>query len=105
MSPLQWPLIFFVAFSSTIQAHKVDINQYLNLTYVLPEDCHKHGADKCPYRQPFGFLLKNSSLHCPAIFENIEMERSEVLTDLSTDLCVEHINRPTIPGYLTHTLR
>ena len=101
MSPLQWSLIFVLILLSTSQAHKVDISKYVNITYELPEDCHKHGADKCPYRQPFGFLLKNSSLHCPAIFENIEMERSEVLTKLSTDMCKDQFV-PTNPSYLNH---
>ena len=89
MSSLQWSLIFVIILVSTAKAHKVDISKYMDLQYELPEDCHKKGADKCPYREPFGFFLKNETLECPGIFDNITAELEEVLTELSTDMCID----------------
>ena len=68
------------------QAKKVDISKYFELDYELPENCFQPGSD-CPYRKPFGFLLKNATMHCPAIFENYPGETDMVLTELSLDMC------------------
>ena len=79
------------------QAKKVDISNYFKLDYELPKNCFHDGSD-CMYREPFGFLLKNETMHCPAIFENYPSEIDMVLTELSTDMCGTKLEHYDITG-------
>ena len=90
-------LLSILCLTRLSQAKKVDISKYFKLDYELPKNCFQDGSD-CMYREPFGFLLKNETMHCPAIFENYQGETDMVLTELSTDMCGTKLKHYDITG-------